>query len=139
MTNETTAPERIWANLNCSPIGSVLQGTLDLEPSKIGAQVEYVRADALEAAQARIAELEQHIADMIDDSGQECACGYENPTDICLGHLPMYRKAQARIAELEGVLASCQDGGDEDSWGGRCPTCGQKCIQAARAALEGKG
>jgi hypothetical protein len=65
MTNETTAPERIWANLNCSPIGSVLQGTLDLEPSLAVAQVEYVPATALEAAQARIAELESHLSESL--------------------------------------------------------------------------
>lgn len=72
MINET-APERIWANLNVSPIGDVLQGTLDLEPSVAAAQVEYVRDDIseirtervraeLEAAQARIAELERENA-----------------------------------------------------------------------------
>lgn len=61
-------------------------------------------ADALEAQQKRIDELEQHIADMIDDSGQECACGYDNPTDVCLGHKPMFDRMQKRIDALTEAL-----------------------------------
>ena len=112
MTNDTTAPERIWLEIEGLTIYPWKDGNLgkfDGSICEYCEPTEYVRADALEAAQARIAELEQHIADMIDDSGQECACGYDNPTDICLGHLPMYRKAQARIAELEQRVAKLED------------------------------
>lgn len=61
-------------------------------------------AERASAQQKRIDELEQHIADMIDDSGQECACGYDNPTDVCLGHKPMFDRMQKRIDALTEAL-----------------------------------
>ena len=59
-------------------------------------------ADAIEALQARVAELEteaerrdEQIRDMIEASGQTCACGYDKASDICLGHLSHFRKSVA--------------------------------------------
>lgn len=59
-------------------------------------------ADAIEALQARVAELEieaerrdEQILDMIEASGQTCACGYDKASDICLGHLSHFRKSVA--------------------------------------------
>lgn len=56
-------------------------------------------ADAIEALQARVAELEaeaerrdEQIQDMIEASGQKCACGYDKASDVCLGHLSHFRK-----------------------------------------------
>jgi hypothetical protein len=74
MTNETTAPERIWAVTEPDDVSAQILGDVyaqQVPDGMAGEPVEYVRADALEAAQARIADLEQHIADMIDGSGQE--------------------------------------------------------------------
>jgi hypothetical protein len=56
------------------------------------------------ALQARLAEVEAHNRALIDASGQECGCGYDRPSDVCLGHLPAYRKMQARLAEVEAEL-----------------------------------
>lgn len=66
---------------------------------------------------ARIAELEaeaeqrnEQIYDMIDASGQKCACGYDKPSDVCLWHLSHFRRLldaayerAAEVAECEGV------------------------------------
>ena len=59
-------------------------------------------ADAIEALQVRVAELEteaerrdEQIRDMIEASGQTCACGYDKASDICLGHLSHFRKSVA--------------------------------------------
>lgn len=59
-------------------------------------------ADAIEALQARVAELEteaerrdEQIRDMIEAIGQTCACGYDKASDICLGHLSHFRKSVA--------------------------------------------
>ena len=59
--------------------------------------------EKIRTSDARIAELEQHVADLIQASGQECACGYDNPTDVCLGHKPHLDKriATARNEALE--------------------------------------
>jgi hypothetical protein len=61
------------------------------------------------AAIARAEALQEHVTELL--SGQACACGYDSPYDVCLGHLPLYRKtvaraeaAEARVAELEALL-----------------------------------
>jgi hypothetical protein len=50
-------------------------------------------ADAIEAAAARIRELEAELAasreqcqKLLDATGQRCGCGYDKPSDICLMH-----------------------------------------------------
>jgi hypothetical protein len=62
-----------------------------------------------DAAIARAEALQEHVTELL--SGQACACGYDSPYDVCLGHLPLYRKtvaraeaAEARVAELEALL-----------------------------------
>ena len=60
---------------------------------------------AYEAAlHAEIARLGQHVADLIDASGQECACGYDKPDDVCLGHQPLLKRKDAEIARLREVM-----------------------------------
>lgn len=61
MTNETTAPELIWAVTEPDDVSAQILGDVyaqQVPDGMVGEPVEYVRADALEAAQARIAELE---------------------------------------------------------------------------------
>ena len=52
-------------------------------------------SEALVNADERIEELEEHISDLLVDL--PCACGHDNPTDICLGHMPAFRKAEALL------------------------------------------
>ena len=54
------------------------------------------------AREAQIKGLEQHVADLLAD--QECGCGYDKPTDVCLGHLPLHRKTVARAEAAETAL-----------------------------------
>ena len=63
---------------------------------------EHLAEMNVEALQARVAELEteaerrdEQIRDMIEASGQTCACGYDKASDICLGHLSHFRKSVA--------------------------------------------
>jgi len=76
-------------------------------------------ADWDEAAD-RIEALEQHVADLLVDL--PCGCGYDNPTDVCMKHLPLVRKlteqleaaradakeAEAYAEELEKELNTCR-------------------------------
>jgi hypothetical protein len=55
----------------------------------------------IESLQAKIEKLDQHNADMIDASGQECACGYDNPDDVCMGHYGNFKRLQAEIEQLK--------------------------------------
>ncbi|MGB1214766.1 MAG: hypothetical protein ACPG4X_15480 [Pikeienuella sp.] len=57
MTNDTTAPERIWAMCTACQNWDEPLAT----PHPVDHFIEYVRATALEAAQARIAELERRL------------------------------------------------------------------------------
>lgn len=59
MTNETTAPERIRAHAFWRGNQYYCRFSARDRSEKDFGQTEYVRADALEAAQARIAELEK--------------------------------------------------------------------------------
>jgi hypothetical protein len=58
-------------------------------------QVVYVDKSALEQAAARIEALEQHVADLLADV--PCACGYDNPTDVCMKHLPLVRNLTEQL------------------------------------------
>ena len=73
-----------------------------------------------EEAADRIEALEQHVADLLVDL--PCGCGYDNPTDVCMKHLPLVRKlteqleaaradakeAEAYAEELERDLKTCR-------------------------------
>jgi hypothetical protein len=74
----------------------------------------------MEKAADRIEALEQHVADLLVDL--PCGCGYDNPTDVCMKHLPLVRKlteqleaaradakeAEAYAMELERDLKTCR-------------------------------
>ncbi len=53
------------------------------------------RADA----EDRVEALEQQIADLLADV--PCACGYDNPTDVCMKHFPLIRKLMEQIETAE--------------------------------------
>lgn len=57
---------------------------------------------------------DEQIAEMIEASGQTCACGYDYPQDVCLGHLPHFRKsvaaAERRAYERAAEVAEKFDG-----------------------------
>lgn len=57
MTENT--PERTWANLNVSPTGNILQGTIPTEENPVVMQVEYVRADRIEELGGKLARAER--------------------------------------------------------------------------------
>ena len=60
--------------------------------------------DAYEAEvnqlRTELEQTQQHVADLIDASGQECACGYDKPDDVCLGHQPKFNKLNAKLEKL---------------------------------------
>jgi hypothetical protein len=59
----------------------------------------------------------EQVQDMLAD--QECACGYDNPTDVCLGHLSYHRKTVARAeaakAEVATLRAELDDAKSENA------------------------
>jgi hypothetical protein len=59
--------------------------------------------DEAEAAD-RIEALEQHVADLLVDL--PCGCGYDNPTDVCMKHLPLVRKL---TEQLEAARADAKE------------------------------
>lgn len=48
---------------------------------------------------ARADALEQQVADLLADV--PCSCGYDNPDDVCMKHLPLFRQLKAQLAEAE--------------------------------------
>ena len=61
--------------------------------------------------------LDQRNRDLIDASGQQCGCGYDTPTDVCLGHLPMVsalRASEAAALERVAELLTIIDRGRQD-------------------------
>lgn len=52
----------------------------------------------------RIEALEQHVADLLVDV--PCACGYDNPSDVCMKHLPLVRKL---AEQLEAARADAKE------------------------------
>ena len=54
----------------------------------------------LNQLRTELEQTQQHVADLIDASGQECGCGYDKPDDICLGHQPKFNKLKAEIEKL---------------------------------------
>ena len=101
----TDAPPKIWASIQAE-YASGLSGGWATDQSTVYPELEipYIREDF---AQARIAVLEEHVSELLTDL--PCACGLDSPTDICMGHLPAFRKQQARIAELEAAFATARN------------------------------
>lgn len=87
--------------------------------------------------------LREHIQELIDASGQQCACGYDKPDDVCLGHTPLFNrlKARATAAEAENKrlreaatsVIDFHDGPAEH----KRPDVFSKRIAALRTALRG--
>lgn len=73
------------------------------EGKRLWAEAE-ARAARLEAENAA---LREQVAEML--AAQECGCGYDKPTDVCLGHLPLHRKTVARAERLEAALRGIVD------------------------------
>lgn len=118
------------------------------------APVMVARIEALEAENRklrverylRVEELEEHIANMLEM--QECACGYDDPMDVCLGHATVLKRIKALEAErdrlrralshYEGVVwdyagGFVNGGADARRW------LRQDQGEMARAALKGDG
>jgi hypothetical protein len=50
--------------------------------------------------------LERHNQALLDKvSSEDCACAYDGPDDVCLGHSPKLKAAEARIKALEDEKA----------------------------------
>lgn len=67
------------------------------------------RAETAEAEVKRLTEekeaLERHNQALLDKiSSEDCACAYDHPDDVCLGHSPKLQAAEARIKALEEAL-----------------------------------
>lgn len=109
MTNETTAPERIWFN------GGLIESHMHTSRREFAGGVEYVRADALEAAQARIAELEGALRDVREE--------------ICTGPVNdvLWHNEIPSETTVDFICNTLNDDWDYDKW------------LETRAALEGKG
>jgi hypothetical protein len=52
-------------------------------------------ADLLFNLRVRIEAFEQQVANLLADV--PCACGYDNPTDVCMKHLPLVRKLTEQL------------------------------------------
>jgi len=52
-------------------------------------------ADEIERLRVHIEELQEKI-----DAETSCACSYDNPDDVCMGHSPALEKAKAEIERL---------------------------------------
>ena len=53
--------------------------------------------------------LSEQVKDMIDASGQECACGYDRPGDVCLGHWPKFKALAVNRDRLAQLVRRAQD------------------------------
>jgi len=61
----TDAPERIWAVHDyVAGMTNILSGHIMLEPTEIAETTEYVRADLVEAAEAKLAKAVEFIEDL---------------------------------------------------------------------------
>lgn len=86
-----------------------------IEEAKAAAQADYERRilSALTTPPADIREenerLLEHIQELLDASGQECACGYDKPDDVCLGHTPLFNRLKARATAAEAREKTLRD------------------------------
>lgn len=68
----------------------------------LAAELIRVRQERDELA-AKLEASDEHRQQMINLSGQECACGYDFPDDVCLGHKPMFDRLRQERDELREV------------------------------------
>jgi len=66
----------------------------------------YAYGRDLRKAATEIERLTEHNQELIDASGQECGCGYDDPNDVCLGHLPKFKRLEAENTRLRAALAN---------------------------------
>lgn len=76
-----------------------------------------IKLEAAEAQVQRLTEdneaLERHNQALLDKvSSEDCACAYDHPDDVCLGHSPKLKAAEARIKALEEALRPFADFGE---------------------------
>lgn len=57
-----------------------------------------------EKAEGERDDIHEQVRDMLAD--QACACGYDKPTDVCIGHLSFHRKTVARAEAAEAHAAA---------------------------------
>ena len=99
-----------------------------------------------QVALGRIEALEQQVADLLSDV--PCACGYDNPTDVCMKHLPLVRnlieqletaRADTKKAVEALLLARVHVANNEQGWSvGRASARSDlKIINATLAEVEG--
>lgn len=85
-------PESDWAHVQYSEI--------DMHCRKDG--LRPIPLVTLSQASSVIAGLERHNQALLDKvSSEDCACAYDGPDDVCLGHSPKLKAAEARISSLE--------------------------------------
>lgn len=94
----------------------------------------------LEAAQKVLAERDRHIEYLQERDKCCCGCAYDRPDDVCLGHSPKLKAAEARLAQCIEALECLReaieerhqdgsfDGGDLRQW-----------IASIDATLQQKG
>jgi hypothetical protein len=68
-------------------------------------------AEHMKEAADRIEALEQHVADLLVDL--PCGCGYDNPTDVCMKHLPLVRKLTEQLEAARGDAKEAEAYADE--------------------------
>jgi hypothetical protein len=90
-------------------------------------------ADLLFNLRVRIEALEQQVADLLADV--PCACGYDNPTDVCMKHLPLVRDLTAKLAKAVEALRAVDDEYSDLYWGPDLSSIKQ--ARAALAEIEG--
>lgn len=109
--------------------------------------VKYVRADRIEQLERELDEA-RHL--------QSCACNYDTPTDVCMGHHTLFERLYAaERGRLEAKLAEAVEalreitgrhipdcpasfGGDELEWAVRQHTALRATARTTLAKLEGK-
>lgn len=67
-------------------------------------QMHHKAADRIEALEAQLAKVTRERDEA--KAMQECACDYDNPTDVCLGHYQLFERLYAsREAQYKDKLA----------------------------------
>ena len=77
--------------------GNLIMHNEQYYPHPVTNEADWHFIAAAPAMADRIEALEEHICNML--AAQECGCGYDNPTDICLGHATVLKRIEALEAE----------------------------------------
>ena len=73
---------------------------------KDGGDVQRLALARAERAEAALAEREQQVADLLDPT-VTCACGYDGPNDVCMKHMPVFKRLTAAL-EAEKAKGAAQ-------------------------------